>query len=610
MKLIFFYLLLLVPLLSCNYSNLGKVNPETGLPYLSEEEASELESGIVRQERYMSDWGGRAWDITPTSRSGDCIRPVHGSSAAELLRYLLTQDRVYRESLGNKSCACLTINPRDCGVDSCPRCICEPMGNSCLEHSCSCQEICPNHHGILSHARTRMDPDEGDGFAFANATTYDGTVFTGSGVGDGKCTGVQLQRRKWAALAEFDDQKVSNPAMSVGDDTWKAFMRAQIDRMIDGLNPHFFGINSLSDLSAHPDIAAYFTERTGGDVVPDELDSSRFRFTPYSDASTVDFSTQGSGSPLREVKIYFDQKGVRTISAHTEYDDSTNPPTAIPSMHNRNEYHHFIQAQARKVSQGHAAIIPGFANMYQISNQASYAQIIADAAISDWQDMNLMDERIGLTDPSTTLVHRPNVSIPDIMAPNGAVQNERLLEQLRQRLPVVPATTLPRFRSLYDPNWNREGPYQGVSLEVMALQTSVTKNGTLIKPAPTAGVNGEFLVPSDLSFNDERRTFYHSLEAYALYEQLDGSVKICLSDPNNTREENSSCNNTMIIPAPNASGHRDGRITYPGHSPNIQIGRVELQPSSDAYQAQITQNLIQYCRRKNSRSSDCNGGTP
>jgi hypothetical protein len=313
-------------------------------------------------------------------------------------------------------------------------------------------------------------------------------------------------------------------------------------------------------------------------------------------AYLLQVDTVRSDHPEREVKVYFDQEGVTDIAARTEYDRYSNPPTAIPSVTDREAYHRFMRRQVENVSQGRPAVLPGYANMYAISNQQPYAEIIGRESTRDWQDMNLMDDRMGATDEHTSF-HRGDFDLPVLMAPNPPDQNERLLEQLQSRLPNYSS----------DRDWNRAGPYQSVSLEFMAFDTSVTKTGTRITPRPTPNAAGEFPIPADMQNNDDHRSFYHSVEAYAVKTRPDGAVDVCLSNPNDTASTNSDCNNFMTIPAPDSSGRRLGRIIYP-EEPNLQMGRVELQPASDAYQSQMTSSLISYCRQKNRGRSNCPGG--
>ncbi len=558
------------------------INPNTHIPYSTTDTLEVMEGTQAQYNGAMSRWRDRA--TTPEISShepyptGTCIRPNTGAPPDILFRDFISKSKRYRESLGGRGCQC------------------RPMGELCLPNICNCSEICPNDHGIFQSQASQIMPDEYNQLAFPNTDNNNGNgdgAFATYPNKDGYCTGMQLQRRKFSSLARFRPTQRSWPAMVVPSPEYITYIKGEIDRMTQGLDPNFLGATDLEDLRRKdPAIDNYFKQKTGAGDLPPTSPEERRAAAILNPGNLV---THGDGVSYRprnggtgEVTLHFGEQTTTNITAKTAVDTDIDPVTgtaygSIPIC-GTPQYESYLAKKVERISQGFPATLPGYANLFTLSSHPTYKEIIGRYSAIDWQQMNGFDD---LTTPQRPPFHAGNIN--QSYSPMNTSESDSLLEGLEERLPAYPGSGTGA--------WNASGPWQGVSLEFMGSFDPTKTNGS---------GNG---------------SYYHSVEAYALQRLSSGEVHVCIGDPNlmgTTHDtQNSNCNNYMTIPAKDSTTGQRAGMSYnssqfnPTSTPRV-LGKVGIQPSSDRYEGLMTTRMVEYCRTINHGKfnvQDC-GGAP
>ncbi|MBI2520613.1 MAG: hypothetical protein HYV97_09350 [Bdellovibrio sp.] len=543
---IFAFALVCITILSCNSQNLPSlsgINPETNIPYSTTDTVEAMEGTQAVYNGAMSRWRDRVTNAPVSSArepypAGPCIRPNAGFSATQLAQEFMSKSQRYRESLGGPGCQCV------------------PMGELCLPNICNCSEICPNDHGIFRSQASQIMPTAGNQLAYGNYVGS-GAPFDTYPNKNGFCTGMQLQRRKFSPGGEY-----------------VAYIKREIDRMMEGQEPNFLGAANLNELRRKaPDIDNYFMTKTGAAALSDSATGA---------PSDGDDYTPPLG--VGRVRVHFAQPTATNIPAFnaqdTDIDPTTNAPYGTIPVPGTVDYVNYMKKKVERVCQGFPAVIPGYADLFSLSEFPAYQGIMGRYAAIDWQHMNGLDDRYAPNAPPFRSNDWPTRSYQ----PMTTSESDTLLEGLEERLPTYPGSgTGP---------WNGSGPWQSVSLEF--------KGST--NPALGTGSGNS--------------SFYHSVEAYALSPQSNGDVRVCIADPNHgesyRNNTSNNCVNYMTIPAKGSGGQRAGMAyNSPGFVPRV-LGKVGIQPSSDRYQGLMTTRMVEYCRTINRGKfnvEDC-GGTP
>jgi|GEM_PF-3169960 len=561
------------------------INSTTGIPYSTTETMEQLTGSDTKANDAMTAWRERtassSSEAPPDLATIRCAG-INGFPDISGIANFSTREKAFRESQGGPGCRCI------------------PMGDLCSPRTCHCKEICPNDHGIFMSQAHQMEPSMSNQFAFLNSSFYNSSVFRSHPLTGGFCTGMSVQRRKFASLAMFKPYHISRPALTVGTPAWEDYILTQIESMSGGATPDLVGAGNLKELASKSARVREALIRVLGpssveDYAEGKVDGSTYYFIT---ADGRDVST----------KLSFPQPTGNSVPARVQRDTDINPATGqafgpIPRQ-NSAEYISYIQKKVEMVCQGFPAVIPGVNNLGELSSNPAYQEILGRYAAIDWQHVNAMDGEFGARSTYRGPFHKGN--------PDGEYNKmtrseiDLQLEQLSQRLPVIGANDIKQN------SWNRQGPWQTVPIEfkrTIPQPSSTPKETPPQKNPPPPDSNG---LKNQISGSggggetgpgaDDNHS-YHEVEAYAVVNQSDGSKKICVMDPNYDGIQNEYCSSHFIIPAPGSSDN----VVY-NRSPLQTMGKFAMTPSSGHYQGLMTTRMVEYCRTKNANNfavNDC-----
>lgn len=519
-----FLLSLMMTLWSCNNPTPGDIPFSANDTYESIRGAG-TEAYIDQQKNWR--------EARDSEASGEQDCGSKGPGEAKFAQDFLRGEKKLRESEGGPDCRCI------------------PMGELCLPKTCHCDEICPNHHGILRGKVGQMAPTEENSLAFENSTEYNGTAYKRYPNKDGFCSGNNAVLRKFQMLSDMQPNMRSWPAMKKGSPEWRSYILGQIERLGSKEAPEFLGVSSMVELGADPEFREAL--KTKG----------KYSFGPGDSSATEPgfWRVMFSG---KEKQPKFTHPTSTDIPARTSIDPDTGK--AIPTE-GTPAYHSFIEEKVKKIASGHPASLPGYSNIHILSSNPTYMEIMGAQAAIDWQTFNEFEDESGFHGYSSGVddgENKPN----DPMSP---AQLKVFMAQARAKLPLFP-DTYPKGKNPGEA-WNENGPFQTLPVSIRSSETA----GGKVEHA------------------------YHSIEAWAMKHLPPKGIRVCMKDPNNVAGQDDNCKNYLDIPDPDDPS----KVYYKGFSGRT-IGKFNFTAYGTGHVGSMTDRLIAYCRRV--KASSFRGG--
>ena len=439
---------------------------------------------------------------------------------------VVVAERLSRESGGGAGCRCI------------------PMGELCRSGTCYCNEICPNHHGILRGRVNQMNPTERNSLAFINSPSYNNSAYSRYHVSGGFCSGNNVVLRKFQMLSDMRPDLRSWPAMTKGSPEWREYILGQIGRLGTRETPEFLGVASMLELGADTEFRQAL--RTRGLYSLGENDSA---------ASSPDFWRKMAAiGPVPK----FSQPTATTIAAKSSIDPDTGNPVPVEGTP---AYHSYVEEKVRRIAQGFPASLPGYSSIKALSSDPTYMEIMGSQSAIDWQTFNSFEDTTGHHGLSsgTSDTKEPNY-------PNDPMSPDQLSTFIRQA-----HAYLPRYPDTYPHGahpgeaWNEDGPFQ-------TLPVSIRSN-----------------YPS----GDKTKHSYHSIEAWAFKNLPNGGLRVCMKDPNNKAGNDDNCSNYLDIEDPNGPNRSVSYSSFPGET----IGKFNFTAYGTGHVGAMTDRLVAYCRR-------------
>jgi len=467
-------------------------------------------------------------------------------------------------------------------------CQCAPMRHNCPDNVCPCNEVCPENRNILQCKADRINPTRENSLSFTNSSSYNSTAYQSHNLSGGYCTGHEAQRRKFTYLADFQPDLVSKPRMSVGDRTWKNYIKGQLELLGQGRQINLPGVSSFQELfTQHPDLREEFEQIPGCECAEEASSSSsssnststgrseiKCYYVPANSRDQIEFF--GSNVDFRrnnqmEVHVNFAPLASGTVLpervAHDPYTGER-----IPNIHTY-AYEAYMANKVLEVSLGRPAVIPGYGNLYDLSSQPTYQQIIGRQAARDWAHFNRLEDDLFDRMDSPP----PNLN-SDFRSMTGK-EIEGLFSDLRPKVPSLNPGAV-EFS-------NTNGPYETVSMGFQLFKESDVPEDER---------------RADHEYSNEVREEHkegHAVQAYAIQEdESSGEKRICIADPNSGPGGDKDCK-TYFKFTPTESGSYRTVYYKEGQLSDKQIGIVYKSPYHEGHMGLIMRNMIDYCLQIN-----------
>ncbi len=460
--------------------------------------------------------------VTYVTRKDSTLRTITNFATS-----FLNKDKETREKEGGEGCKC------------------EPMGESCKAKSCTCSEICPATSEILKSRQKHIRPTAENSIFYNNSSSHNDTAYETYPLSGGYCSGHVRQRQKFTYLADFQPDLRSTPKMDVGDETWKAYTRTEIDNLALQKKTTFQGFKDFKDLNEkNPELGNYLKEKLG----VDNLDT--IEENPHMSGYRYKKKGESTWSILNDIE--FKNPEAETIPEDIAYEPYSGK--VIPPMHEEAKYREFMERQVQLVSRySQPAVIPGFSNLLELSYDPQYDEIIGTNAAIDWKHYADLDD--DMAKKGTRIVEQSGYD-----KPMTKKQISDMMTTIKERMPE------------FDPakskdDWNKEGPWETLPLSFRATNKE-------------AGASSQHA--------------YHAVEAWAWKKLPDGKEWICIADPNSFAGGNDDCNVRFEIDPNN----EEEPVTYSewGHR---TIGKMMIEPSSEGQNGRYMIQLAHACRHKN-----------
>jgi len=417
-------------------------------------------------------------------------------------------------------------------------CRCIPMGETCFPGTCTCEEICPNHHGILKSRANYMRPTIENEFPFINSLDFNDSAFKRYPVNEGYCSGYNYVLNKFKILADFHPDLKSRPAMKKGSPEWRNYILAQIERIGQNENVEFYGISDLQELAQDIEFREALRTKAKWSFNDKRIEDKEFWnwmtsaldiSLKFSDPTGIDFKEQiaidpDSGSPI--------------------------PPQGTP------EYQEFMAEKVKKISEGYPTSLPGYSSINSISSDPTYMEIIGSQIAIDWKSFLTIVEP---SDPREVVYYDPEAEGENLgtMTP---IQLETFIRQTKSYLPLLPGN-YPEGRKEGE-SWNEKGPFQ-----VLPITISTKKEK-----------------------EDKSEYGLHSINAWAYQKRPGGGIEVCINDPNYPADKIGSCYPSLIIDNPD----EPSKVSYVGGG---TVLKFNYDTSGFGRIGSMTSKLVEYCRR-------------
>ena len=429
-------------------------------------------------------------------------------------------------------------------------CRCIPMGESCNSGTCNCDEICPNSHEILRGRANQMNPNSSNGLAFENSTSYNNTVFSRAPVTGGYCNGMNVVNKKFQVLSNFRPDLRSRDAMTKNTPAWREYIIQQFRNLRDGQSGDFLGVASPRELCADPQLRQSMTPEFGWYLGGGDC----------SQQSYWDEREQLFNSVIS--RMNFNQPDATNFPVINAIDPDTG--ARIPNE-GTVAYQQLLEEKARLIATGNPATIPGVDSVMNLSKNPAIAEIMGEQIANDWDHYN--DLRLAKRDDARGSFHY-SAFAEDRNAPMTTDESQILATQARAMLPAFPST-YPNGAAAGE-SWNENGPFQTMTMS--------------------------YLFPDD---SEPSGRSAHSIEAWAFKNEPDGSIKICVKDPNHDQKtaEDDNCNSYVHIP-------QSGPPVYNRQS-GEPLTRINFDSHNSGLIGSMTAKLVKHCRlihRRNFRA--------
>jgi hypothetical protein len=432
-----------------------------------------------------------------------------------------------------------------------PGCRCMPMGETCYPKTCYCDEICPNDNGILQGRANRMEPSEEHTLNFTNSSSYNNSVYKKYPLTGGYCTGHNVITKKFAMLADYQPDLFSRPKLKKGTPEWEDYIVGQIAKIKEERKPEFVGLAGFHELCTNEKFKEAMSSKLGWGFAGGDCTKRSY----WRDNASV-FKT-------RKLNDSFKHPTGEDFPARKAKDPATGD--SIPPE-GTDEYQEYVEKKVRKISRGEPAAIPGYKNLRELSKNPAVAEILGEEVAINWRTYNTF--RYERDDEANGSMHyTAGKEVSDLVKPMNAKQKKTLVAQARALLPTFPAD-YPKGPYPGEP-WNGGGPFQTMTMSYYFADNS------------PEGYGG------------------HSIEAWAVFPQSDGSTRICVRDPNHNQAgmwaRDKKCKNYINIPKEGDPTYTDGPIAqfnFDSHNQGLIGSSVE--------------KLVQYCRK--TKKSNFKGG--
>lgn len=463
--------------------------------------------------------------------------PVNDPSLVALGGEYIIRERLSRESSGGAGCRCI------------------PMGESCINGTCFCNEICPNHHGILRGRANQMAPTAANGLVFTNSDSYNGSVYHTYPMSGGFCTGHNIVTKKLQMLSDFRPNLQSRPALTKGTPGWRQYMKAQLKRFKNKINSEFVGVTGFGEICRDPELFQYLKSDMGFSFGGDE------EFAKTDDYWNLPRNRELFG--LNSGRLEFISPTLTNIPAKIVKDPDTDSP--LPSE-GTVEYQRLLEEKTRNIMHGLPQTLPGVPDIKTLSSNPALAEIMGEQIALDWRAFNTLEESPS-GDAQGSFLY---VKGDDEMNPMTATQMSVIRTQSAAQLPRFPAETYPRGASPGE-SWNENGPFQTMTMSIRMPEFN-SKGGVS---------------------NHGR----HSVEAWAQHRLPNGNMRICVRDPNNDQPSatDDSCNNYIELPPEGSSSEP----TYSGIMAGRRLGKFNFNSHNPGLIGSSTTRIVAHCRKVN-----------
>jgi hypothetical protein len=442
----------------------------------------------------------------------------------------IVREKLSRESKGGNGCRCV------------------PMGDLCIAGTCFCDEICPNHHGIMRGRAHQMNPSPENGLVFDNGSDYNKTVYKKYPMKGGFCTGHNMVTKKLQMLSDFRPNLQSRPALKKGSKDWRKYMKRQLRRTQMKMKADFVGVTGMEEICGDKKLLKYMKDELG------------WRFGGK-DPSKKEYWSKKSTQKLFHLNNYnssFSHKKATNIPSKDAIDPDTGK--VLPAESTK-KYQELLEEKVKLVAKGHPAVIPGQPNISAVSANPAVAEILGEQIALDWRTFNDLDNKA----PDNKHVFSDyKVSGSKVNDPMTPEELKIVRLQAQAKLPRYPAT-YPKGKKKGE-IWNEDGPFQTFSMGIRMPKV----------------VDGKV------------KHGYHSIEAWAYDVTSGGDTKICIRDPNHFQPNgpDDNCLNYILIPK-----DKTKNATWSGLPYGRKLGKFDFSPTNVGLIGSCTQRVVAHCRK-------------
>lgn len=339
--------------------------------------------------------------------------------------------------------------------------------------------------------------------------------------------------------------------------------------------------NDSSIMAGRPDVVKQTAENTFAFINSSSYNKTVFANHPLTDGYCT-------GHSILEKKFqalgFFSSFGAYYTPGKKNIDPFTGEEIPIPGT---SHYQEYIKRNIKRVAANRAGNFPGILNLKELSQNPTYQTLIGDLVAQDWAQYNALENTLaaakGMGNYYTT--------------DTTPQENAKLLERILSKVPEYSNISENdlfiiendiTFKSYKDEKqkklarkktWYRKGPWEKVSVNFWHEKklTEEDKKEYIKDKTP---------IPKD---GIEKGA--HAISIWAYEKGPDGTVRLCVRDPNHNGEWDSKCHSTFEF-IPIKGGYK---AEYDG---NRTIKTIRIPPYQEGLEGLIMNELVTACKQK------------